>query len=101
MFEGDVEAGKMHMLPMHALLCGKVVLSPDRRRLDSLPPPSRLALLSVVAMYLPYYAPQVHPTPPSLSDRQSLPAHNLWCHPVLVMLHTLLPRLDCIIRCLK
>lgn len=64
MFEGDVEAGKMHMLPMHALLCGKVVLSPDRRRLDSLPPPSRLALLSVVAMYLPYYAPQVHPPPP-------------------------------------
>ena len=64
MFEGDVEAGKMHMRPMHAFLCARVVLSPDRRLLDSLPAPSRLAALSVVAMYLPYYAPQVPPPPP-------------------------------------
>mmetsp|Transcript_1655 Transcript_1655/g.4818 ORF Transcript_1655/g.4818 Transcript_1655/m.4818 type:complete len:394 (-) Transcript_1655:573-1754(-) len=74
MFEGDVEAGKMHMQPMHAFMCAEVVLSPDRRRLDSLPMPSRLAVLSVVAMYLPYYAPQELAS--ALEDFPS-PAHTL------------------------
>lgn len=74
MFEGDVEAGKMHMQPMHAFMCAEVVLSPDRRRLDSLPMPSRLAVLSVVAMYLPYYAPQV---PPPLLRGENFTRHLL------------------------
>lgn len=61
MFEGDLEAGTMHMKPMHSFMCIEVVFSPDRRRLDQLPLPSRSAVLSVVAAYLPYYAPQVQP----------------------------------------
>ena len=37
-------------------------MSSDSRRLDSLPPPSQAALLTVVAAFLPYYAqPQARP----------------------------------------
>ncbi len=56
MMWGDVEAGTMHMKPMHAFTAGSVVFSADRRRLDGMPPPARSGLLSVVAAYLPYYA---------------------------------------------
>lgn len=58
MFEGDLEAGTMHMKPMHSFMTVEVVFASDRRRLDELPLPSRSAVLSVVAAYLPYYAPQ-------------------------------------------
>lgn len=55
MMWGDVEAGTMHMKPMHAFTAQEVVFSSDRRRLDSMPGPARTGLLSVIAAYLPYY----------------------------------------------
>lgn len=55
MMWGDVEAGTMHMKPMHGFTAQQVVFSPDRRRLDGMPRPARSGLLSVIAAYLPYY----------------------------------------------
>jgi len=50
-----VEAGTLHMQPIHRFLAENVVFANDRRLLDGLEPQSREALLAVVAGYLPYY----------------------------------------------
>ena len=53
-----------HFQPLYAFLADRVALSPDRRRLDSLPPQSRAKLLSVVGAFLPFYNPSnVRPWP--------------------------------------
>ncbi len=52
---GDVEAGTLHMQPIHCFLTDSVVFANDRRLLDGLEPQTREALLAVVAGYLPYY----------------------------------------------
>ena len=52
---GDVEAGTLHMQPIHLFLTENVVFANDRRLLDGLEAQTREALLAVVAGYLPYY----------------------------------------------
>lgn len=47
----------IHFQPLYTFMANEVVLSSDRRRLDTLPPQSRAKLLSVVAAFLPYYTP--------------------------------------------
>ncbi|KAK9809976.1 hypothetical protein WJX72_002897 [[Myrmecia] bisecta] len=56
LFWGDAHASLYNFQPLFNFLADAVVLSPDRRRLDSLPRPSRSALLAVVASFLPYYS---------------------------------------------
>ena len=69
---GDVEAGTLHMQPIHRFLADSVVFANDRRRLDGLEPNTRAALLAVVAGYLPYYT----------SEAQVGPCHAEVAHPV-------------------
>ncbi len=52
---GDVEAGMLHMRPIHSFLASDIVFADDRRTLDGLEPKPRAALLAVVAGFLPYY----------------------------------------------
>ena len=52
---GDVEAGTLHMRPIHSFLASDVVFANDRRALDDLQPKARAALLAVVAGFLPFY----------------------------------------------
>ena len=60
LFWGDVHSTRTHFRSLYAYLSKDVALNSDTGRLDSLPAPSRAALLSVVAAFLPYYAqPQV------------------------------------------
>lgn len=57
LFWSDVHSSLIHFQPMYEYMANDVVLSSDRRRLDTLPPQSRAKLLSVVAAFLPYYTP--------------------------------------------
>ena len=63
MWWGDVEAGTLHMAPMHGFLLHKVVLAPHRGVLDTLEPSPRAHLLAQVAGYLPYYTPDIQVCP--------------------------------------
>ncbi|KAK9836373.1 hypothetical protein WJX84_009968, partial [Apatococcus fuscideae] len=56
LFWGDVHSTRTHFRSLYAYLSKDVALNSDTGRLDSLPAPSRAALLSVVAAFLPYYA---------------------------------------------
>lgn len=76
MMWGDVEAGTMHMKPMHAFTAQEVVFSSDRRRLDGMPGPARTGLLSVIAAYLPYYTSEREGLRGALESFPS-PAHTL------------------------
>ncbi|CAL8466912.1 g6448 [Coccomyxa elongata] len=57
LFWSDVHSSLIHFQPLYNFMANDVVLSSDRRRLDTLPPQSRAKLLSVVAAFLPYYTP--------------------------------------------
>lgn len=76
MFWGDVEAGTMHMKPMHGFMVERVVFAADRRRLDGLPQQARSGVLSVVAAYLPYYTSEPEGLQAALESFPS-PSHTL------------------------
>jgi hypothetical protein len=79
LFWSDVHSGLAHFGPMYGFLADAVALSPDRRRLDSLPPQSRAKLLSVVGAFLPYYMPSAVRGPSIQSMHDSLQAcANFW-----------------------
>ncbi|KAK9841493.1 hypothetical protein WJX74_006725 [Apatococcus lobatus] len=56
LFWGDVHSTRTHFRSLYAYISKDVAMSSDSSRLDSLPAPSRAALLTVVAAFLPYYA---------------------------------------------
>lgn len=61
-------------------------MSSDSRRLDSLPPPSQAALLTVVAAFLPYYA---QPQARLGNHRHAIPvAHSLAQQGTAISLHS-------------
>lgn len=72
MWWGDVEAGTLHMAPIHGFLLHSVVLAPNRSVLDSLEPPPRAHLLAQVAGYLPYYTPDIQARTPTMYSNRTL-----------------------------
>ena len=55
LFLGDVESDTMAFRPVHAFMLEQVVLFSSGLRLNTLPPPGREALVSLVAAFAPYY----------------------------------------------